>query len=193
MPEGLWAQSHFREAHVSEAGIVGYRGPNSKGQKWFNHMSAAVIRERLGEKIWSEYFKFTIIRNPFDKVISQFYFAISGQGGADPISIPEGGEIPAFQQWISSGVKRLDRNKYFIDGEICVDKFIRYENLIADLKGVCEVLQIDFDRNALPTFKSGIRSKRIPVRDYYDPESISIVQNLYGWELDNFGYSLPDE
>jgi hypothetical protein len=63
--------------HVSDAGIVGYRGPKQHQLKvrWWNHMPAALIRERLGTEVWNSYFKFCVIRNPFDKAISAFHYA----------------------------------------------------------------------------------------------------------------------
>ena len=42
---------------------------------YHNHMSAIEIRRRVGRKIWNNYFKFTIERNPYDKVISFMFFA----------------------------------------------------------------------------------------------------------------------
>jgi hypothetical protein len=37
-------------------------------------MSAASIRDLVGEQIWHRYFKFTVIRNPCDKLISRFFW-----------------------------------------------------------------------------------------------------------------------
>ena len=42
---------------------------------FFNHMKAEDIRKKVGNKIWNQYFKFSIERNPYDKIISFMYFA----------------------------------------------------------------------------------------------------------------------
>ena len=73
MPEGQWTFSHAIEEYVSKEGIIGYRGKNRRNQIWHNHMSAAKIRDKIGASIWNSYFKFTVVRNPFDKLISGFY------------------------------------------------------------------------------------------------------------------------
>ena len=73
MPEGEWTESHARNEYVSDTGIIGYRGENRKGSTWYNHMPAVVIRDLLGSEKWDEYFKFTVMRNPFDKLISGFH------------------------------------------------------------------------------------------------------------------------
>ena len=72
MPDGEWTESHRRDEYVSPAGVVGYRGNNPEGKKWWNHMPAASIKELVGKAIWDSYFKFCVVRDPFDKCISAF-------------------------------------------------------------------------------------------------------------------------
>ncbi|MFQ3619007.1 MAG: sulfotransferase family 2 domain-containing protein, partial [Cyanobacteriota bacterium] len=70
--------ARVREESVSAAGIVGYRGPaKPEGCRWWNHMPAAQIRDQLGQETWTRYFKFCVIRNPYEKAISAFYFGRS--------------------------------------------------------------------------------------------------------------------
>jgi hypothetical protein len=38
--------------------------------KFFNHITASLAKERLGNEIWDSYKKVAIIRNPFDRMIS---------------------------------------------------------------------------------------------------------------------------
>jgi len=38
------------------------------------HMPARKIRRRIGREAWNQYFKFCIARNPWDRVISQYYW-----------------------------------------------------------------------------------------------------------------------
>ena len=48
------------------------------GQDWWQispqtkHLSARQIRIQVGEEKWSDYFKFSIVRNPWDRVVSMF-------------------------------------------------------------------------------------------------------------------------
>ena len=73
MPEGAWEFSHSHDEYVSAEGIIGYRGKHSWGKKWRNHMSALKIKNNIGNSIWDKYYKFCVIRNPFDKLVSGFY------------------------------------------------------------------------------------------------------------------------
>ena len=42
--------------------------------KFFEHSSAYQIRKIVGEPLWNQYFTFTIVRNPFDRILSRFYY-----------------------------------------------------------------------------------------------------------------------
>jgi hypothetical protein len=211
MPEGEWKESHSREEYVSEAGIIGYRGQSTSKKKWYNHMSAKMIRDQIGSEIWDNYFKFTVVRNPYDKLISGFYFhrkynkqkyskmqrlvaytrSILNFGGAID-RIQKKKEIELFRSWIKNGGEILDKNKFMIDGEVCVDYFIRFEHLHEDMKHVCDRLSIPFEPSNIPEFKKGVRKHIIPIKDFYDEATIKIVQEKYAWDINKFGYKIPD-
>ncbi len=210
MLEGEWQESHFRDEYVSDAGIIGYRGIDRRGAKWYNHMSAAEIRDLVGQDTWDRYFKFTVVRNPYDKLISGFFMlehrrrnqnSTSRAGDPltpkldprSPICQAQGEtEVERFRCWIQSGGVIFDRNKYLIDGEACVDYFIRFEELHQGIKHVCQHLSIPFELTRLPEFKRGYRHYRLRIQDYYDNQTRQIVEEKYAWELERFGYGLPE-
>jgi len=72
MPKGEWRASHSRDEYVPETGIIGLRGSNASTSRWYNHMPAVSIRDLVSQDIWDRYFKFTVVRNPFEKLISNF-------------------------------------------------------------------------------------------------------------------------
>ena len=75
MKEDEWSLSHSRNEYISEAGIIGYRGKDIPDNcTWYNHMPAVKIKTLLGDDIWNSYFKFCVIRNPFSKAVSHYYF-----------------------------------------------------------------------------------------------------------------------
>ncbi len=188
MPEGEWAFSHAREEYVSSTGIIGYRGADSSGKDWFNHMSASDIKTRLGDEIWDRYFKFCVVRNPYDKLVSYFFF-LEKQGGT---GVLESGTISArFRQWIRSGVEAMDRDKYVIDGETCVDFLIRYEDLENGVGRVCDKIGVPFEPERIPRLKADSRDASVSIGELYDEESIQAVKQAYAFELEEFGYSFP--
>ena len=210
MPEDEWEFSHARDEYVSTEGIIGYRGNDARGKKWVNHMSALEIRNKIGNSIWNSYFKFCVIRNPFDKLISGFFFVEEQKrqrsfaqnlksrakkviGKSEPIDCIKGeNSIARFRSWLSNGGSIIDRDKYLINREICVDYFIRYEDLGNGIKHVCDLLNIPFEPERIPSLKSGLRNRKIPLREFYDDQTIQIVIGLYEFEIEKFGYSMPE-
>lgn len=190
--EGKWAESHARDESVSEAGIIGYRGPAQPADcTWWNHMPAALIRARIGEEIWSRYFKFCVIRNPCEKVISGFYFFFKNNGSLRPAG--EASEQEQLEAYLETCGPPIDRDKYLIDGKFCLDDVVRYKRLATDLERVCSRLNVPWNASAIPTFKAGIRPRNATAARLFTEKARNIVEAAYAFELDYFGYSFPSD
>ncbi|WP_297802303.1 hypothetical protein, partial [Arenimonas sp. GDDSR-1] len=75
LPPGSWRPEHARAETVSAYGIIGSRmHGRSNTDVWFNHMPAVLVREHLGHEIFNAYYKFCVIRNPYDKMVSRFWW-----------------------------------------------------------------------------------------------------------------------
>lgn len=198
LPEGQWKQSHERAEHVSEHGIIGYRGPGGErsGAVWWNHMPAAAIRAGIGGEVWNGYFKFCVVRNPFEKCISAFYHLGRGYR-VDPALREElRHEHLTAEQLRFIGFLRhrapVDRDKYLIDGEFCLDDVIRHESMETDLRKVCDRIGVPYDGRYLPGFKRGIRPRWATVGSLYTGRSRALVEEAFAFELEFFGYRFPD-
>jgi hypothetical protein len=192
MPAGAWSQSHLRDEHVSEAGIVGVRAAiPPAGCRYWNHMPAKLIRERVGE-VWNQYFKFCVVRNPYDKVTSAFYY-FQRLEKRPFTSIAD--EQARLERWLlsSAHVLPIDRDKYLIDEKFCLDSVLRYETLTADLETLCGKLGLPYDPSWLPRFKTGTRPPHGITRDLYTAKSKEIVAAAFSFELEYFGYSFPGD
>ncbi|MFK7848636.1 MAG: sulfotransferase family 2 domain-containing protein [Rhodothermales bacterium] len=189
MREGEWDFSHGRDEYESEAGIIGERGKDQTGKKWYNHMPASAIKEKLGTEIWDSYFKFCTIRNPFDKLISGFHFDFPQfkENNADKTLMKK-----AFRERIINGKFLDDRNRYIIGDKMCVDSVIRYEYLQEDMKRICNRLGISYEPARLPRLKAQFRPSGVEYQAYYDLDTIATVANYYKFEILNFQFSIPD-
>ncbi len=175
----------------TEYGIIGARSKDAKrDNKWFHHMSARLIREALGRDIWDAYFKFTTIRNPFDKVVSAFHYRQLPFERAEKMAFSQIRD--AFRKWLLSDDAKLphDRSKFLIKKDLCLDYFIRYENLEEGVGDVAKRLGIDIGDRQLPTLKGHTRPKQYAFQDYYDDETIAVISKAYDFELKHFSYTL---
>lgn len=212
LPYGMPSGEEFRSQSVSESGIVGFRGyprPWPFRPKWYNHMPARKIRALVGHSIWNEYFKFTVVRNPFDKLVSAFFFFASSPGLMPRLALlrprrlrsivsaiapvlgrDDGETIENFRAWVRHAKLPQDRQLYCIDGEESVDFFIRYEDLAAGIEAICGRVGLPFEPGRLPAFKSEFRNRRIPLKDFYDRATLQVVCRQYAWEIKRFDYDL---
>lgn len=102
-------------------------------EKFYNHMSAFEIKNRINDEIWNNYYKFTIERNPIEKTIS-FYKMLKSRGKANCI-----------EDFINKKHFPFDKHLYTLDKKIIVDYFIKYENLETDFQRVLNHLKIKTD------------------------------------------------
>jgi hypothetical protein len=184
LPPDTWEFRHGRDETVCDEGIIGYRGPDTTGKRWFNHMSCEMIRDALGADLWDRYFKFAVIRNPFDKLLSGYFFEQRPQGSREEL-------IAGFRRWVREGGAIVDRHTYTLEGEVCMDYFIRYEQLQQGVAEVCRRLDEPFEAERLPNLKAQFRERSVPLEAFYDPETRDRAAHIYAFEMDYFGYRPP--
>ena len=187
--------SHSVKFQKSKFGIVGGRWDHSPNGKWDGHQNATNIKRNLGEKKFDKYFKFCVVRNPWDRMVSMYYWMIGG-------STNKLGVI-SFEEFIRKiPIKRENKAKrwemylnfediYSINNKSVCDEYIRFENLEEGIVRVCEKLGItDYNIKELPKFKVGLRNKPTGkhYREYYNEETQQIVETLHREEIKLFGY-----
>jgi hypothetical protein len=186
-PKNRPGDIHNRAAVVSNWGVVGSRG--SANSSWYNHMSAAEIRRLTGPEIWESYYKFCVVRNPFDKVVSYFWHDITTELREEYRCADFGVVRKAFAEW--TGLRRFPIDAWiYTDARApVVNDFIRYERLHEDIRAVCGRLAIPWQPERLGRYKSEYRKRAEPFAEYYTSEAASRVEETFEWELDHLGYA----
>lgn len=145
-----------------------------------NHSSARKVRTIVGEQVWADYTKVTIERNPWDQVVSSYYWAARTKSDA-----------PTFDVFVRRPrvAKLADTNAriYRIAGELVADRVLRFESLADDLAQLWGDLGLPGEPD-LPHAKSGVRPV-IAHQDLYDDESRDLVAALFAASIRDFGYT----
>jgi hypothetical protein len=164
------------------------------------HDPAAEVKRKVPPDMWSGYFKFSITRNPWDRVVSLFAWEARNREALKPakrlyhrLGVPfdefrETKKI--FHEFVSGDWKTNDRF-YVIDGQLCVDFVIRYEHLDEDLGSVCA--RVGLPTLSLPHLKGGLRKGERAYADYYDDASRQIVARRHESDVRLFGYEFNAE
>ena len=187
MPEGEWTQAIHRDEYDAATGIIGQRGGKMRPEiRWWNHMPARLIRDQLGEALWSSYTKFCVIRHPFEKIISLFYFRRANGWIAVDV---EASDAAQFQAWVLSSPEGIhDRDLFMVDGRICMDVFLRYEHLESDLQRLSIQLGLP-SGGELPRYKSHQRPLTGRADTLHNAATRKRVRELYAFEFETFGYA----
>jgi len=179
---------------------LGYRGPQNylvpfssyrvsdwrkiliKGKRiqYTNHMNARNIRKLAGRDIWNSYYKFCFERNPWDKVISYYYW----RHKTEP--------RPTISEFINSGRAHLlstsgGFDAYSIKGRIAVDRVCAYENLEEEMQSLSEQLGLP-GTPTLPKAKTAFRKDKRHYRDSLSDEDRASISKIFAREIANFGY-----
>jgi hypothetical protein len=149
-----------------------------KRNKFWNHMPALLVKNRINSEIWDNYYKFAIERNPWDKAISQYYWLKKINKNNDF----------QFGTYLSNQFFPRDYGKYSdLDGKILVDKIIKYEDLNDELNIVFNELGIPFEGQLNIFAKGGYRQIK-SYREFYNEETKKIVEDAFNKEIKAFNY-----
>jgi hypothetical protein len=126
-------------------------------------------------KVWDHYFKFTFVRNPWDRYVSIYRNRkIRTPFGNWIGNLVKHHKLPIS---VSNQVNWISKN-----GKIFVDYVARFENYAAEWNKICEILGVKkrvFHKNA---------TKHRHYRDFYNNESRENVRILAAKDIAEFGY-----
>ena len=153
----------------------GLRNPTYKIKK---HSTLAEYREVLENEQFRSLYKFTCVRNPWDRMVSYYFTPTQKMTAWDP---------KKFRKVISrvlSVPEYLQLEKGEGDPFGNVDYIMRFENLADGFRTVCAAL--DISPTILPQYN---RSNREHYSTYYDDELRELVRARFAAEIERFGYT----
>jgi len=159
----------------------GYLGAQNHAQlQCFNHMSAQHVKALIGADVWDSYYKFCFERNPWDKVISWYYWEIKN------------GRPMSFEDFMASGhfaaVGRSGGHDLYTDkqGDILLDDVHLYENMPQAILNIQNKLGVTLP--VLPNAKGQFRDNKQPYSDFYSDGHKNMVAKAFAREIDKFDY-----
>ena len=176
---------------------LGYRGPqnylvpfrNYSTADWLhlvrkrqrvmfkNHVSAAFIINHIDKQVWNSYYKFCFERNPWDKVISWYYW--------EHKHAPR----PTISEFVQSQAanKLLSFDLYAKDGEPIVDKVYKLEELDQAMADIAARVGLP-ELPELPRTKADIRKDRRCYHEVLSPADREKIARLFAREIAYFDY-----
>jgi len=152
------------------------------------HDDIRAAQRRMPAELFDRYFKFTFVRNPWDRLVSEYEFLLrkTEHGRHERVK-----KLGGFGEFIRMQIPRSDA--YQINmmcdrrGEVLMDFIGKLENLQEDWKTVCERTGIPYQE-----LQRKNASERSHYQDYYDAESRQLVARHWAREIELFGYRFDD-
>lgn len=163
-------------------------GQGSRHVPWFRYQQA-------NPKKYRKYFKFAFVRNPWDRLVSSyFYLKKGGMSEADvqwaEKNLARYGDFKSFvRDWVNEDniykwVHFLPQHHFICDkdGSVMVDFVGRMESMDRDFAYVADRLGCD---KVLAKVNAGSHQQ---YASYYDEETRQIVRRVYSRDIELFGY-----
>ena len=149
-------------------------------------------------KYWGKYFSFTTVRNPWDRLVSTYFYDLSCYRNPEIVEIPRrtlihklgaegfGHYVKNYLTSLLGDPSRIQNLHYSPQINWFKNKFdyvCRFENFQSDFDQVCR--QTGMQRQELPHLN---RSSHKNYAEYYDNETRKLVANIYAKDIKEFGY-----
>lgn len=165
---------------------------NAIGLPVKHHLTAKEVIAKIGKQQWNVAYKFTFVRNPWDKVVSLYEY----RRKKDKTKLTSR-NIP-FTDWVRLTLGP-DNDPYYYNNVKSFQPQVEWlkddEGVIAiDFIGKFESIRTDFEQirqsigtsEELPHLNA---TKRSNYRDYYDNETRQIVASWYHEDIETFAYT----
>lgn len=212
---GSAMREHFRWNKEFEIDLIGHWGKTMNAKLWeqHGHMMCSVPQHSTAKIIkgyfelmgwnWDEYFKFGIVRNPFDRMVSGYEWRRSVVKGWCEQDSDKGGnknhfkEIASevdggFKQYVEKKCKEYNgqlRFFYSKGTKDCDVNFVgKFENLELAFKHIVKTILPNATDELCTLKKANASIRKKDYRSYYDEETRKIVQENCAKELEILGY-----
>ncbi len=166
-------QAAFNES-VGEVHRFGIRNPHMELRK---HSTIADVSAQWKEELlgsWNEYFKFTVVRNPWERLVSYYFSPNLNRTRFDR---------EEFLDFVKSDQVKPQFDFLSINGTVAMDRLVRFESVEREFSELCQRFGIEGNLTAVN------ESQHDPYPEYYDRELIETVNHYHRKDIDLLGYT----
>lgn len=189
----IWPKPKDRTPETLWMGITS-PGRNKYQTGGLQHLLASQIRAEVGEEAFRNYFKFSMVRNPWDKAVSNYVYTKNRKDLMSFIGMAETDDFRTYLSLIQQThhVQWESQHKFVMDAgrRLIVDFVGRFESFEEDAYKILDQIGLGrkifgFRLRKIPHANKSLRSN---YRDYYNAETKEIVRKLFEEDIEQFGY-----
>lgn len=158
---------------------------------FWHHLTAQSLQKFISAKQWGSYFKFAFVRNPWDRLVSFYFF--HKKRTVESLKFREQNQevtrifdqAHTFEEWLLLESYVRPQTAYLSDskGNLMIDYVGKYETIEDDFAFICKHLKVDA---ALPHHN---RSQHDSYRTYYTEATKAFVERKFYQDIKAFHYS----
>lgn len=186
--------------HIPKAAGTSILSSLAEGSKFYRDHAHWGEFKKADVKAFNSYFKFTIVRNPFDRLVSYYTYMINGGNGSMDLEFSRilNENYETFDKFVLDylSIERIYTNPMLVPqyvfthsytGENMIDYVGKMETIEQDLAYISSVLDHNIEVIHLNA------SKRKGYKAYYNTKAVrNKVSELYSKDIAIFDYSFDD-
>ncbi|MEM9139560.1 MAG: sulfotransferase family 2 domain-containing protein [Pseudomonadota bacterium] len=155
------------------------------------HRTAASMRAEIGAEAWAERFTFAVVRNPFARAVSVYFYRVrTDQRGLGDrhlnvnawVEKVWGEKDPAYGE--DASILTAPSYDWVSDGTgLIVDRIARLETLAEDWRPIAETLGVN------PVMARTNWNMHPPYRDLLAPSARAVLEQAFARDLEHFDYA----
>ena len=136
---------------------------------------------------YSNYNSFTVVRNPFDLVVSQYFWSIQNNLPLFP-DVSDSIDY-SFEDFVKLVIQpnaiRQPMMEFITDehGKFLIKNFIRFENMENDLREYFNIIDLN-----LEYLGHHNKSLHVEYKEYYNEETYTLINNYFSEDIKTFNY-----
>lgn len=159
----------------------------TSGRLW-KHSRLTDIYGLVTQEQIDAYFVFTIVRNPWDRMVSYYHWLSEQVFDHPAVNVAKEND---FQTFLSDTMiqhsLRNDVSRYYVSdqaGKICCNLYLRIENLADDVRKLERNVGLNLE--SIPHLNQSLRDKSYS--DYYDMQSRRSIETIFAEDIEKFKY-----
>ncbi|PHS11410.1 MAG: sulfotransferase [Blastopirellula sp.] len=162
---------------------VNHYGPY-RSKRFRGHSTAATIRKHFPRDVYNSLFKFAIVRNPWDALVSQYHFVLESTNNKRHKQV-KGKSFEEFIYWYLNKPNKGRQKQFVADaqGNCIVDFVGRFESLAEDTNYILDILGMEGQLSHIGP------SKHRDYRTYYSDQLAEFVGDQLADDAQFFGYN----
>ncbi|RLA47156.1 MAG: hypothetical protein DRR42_17805 [Gammaproteobacteria bacterium] len=166
-------------------GISQLDDPDPAIRPSLQHLTCELLRQKIGDEKYVQYYKFAFVRNPWARIVSDYFWRQQ---------LPKKRPILPFQEFVANAKKVVLEGRYYeqefgdhfipqLSYTVDIDDVFRFDKFEQGIQAVAAKLDVNIDPITPKETKPYDR-----YWEYYDDKTRSVIHDIYSGEIEQFGF-----